>query len=119
MSDLRPLPLISQERNERIDGRHLRQLAVVYIRQSSMQPVHRDQEAPKIQYGLVSMAQRLGWATDRVLTIDDDRDLRQLCGRPSRVPAPTGRGRPRPCGHHPGRRDVAPGPVEQGLAPTS
>jgi DNA invertase Pin-like site-specific DNA recombinase len=63
---------LTEERNEKIDGRHLRQLAVVYIRQSSMQQVHRNQESTKIQYGLVAMAQRLGWATDRVLTIDDD-----------------------------------------------
>jgi len=72
MSDLRPLAQVPEERNEKIDGRHLRQLAVVYIRQSSMQQVHRNQESTKIQYGLVSMAQRLGWANDRVLTIDDD-----------------------------------------------
>jgi DNA invertase Pin-like site-specific DNA recombinase len=72
MREVRPLTQITEGRNEKIDGRHLQQLAVVYIRQSSMQQVHRNQESTKIQYGLVSMAQRLGWATDRVLTIDDD-----------------------------------------------
>jgi DNA invertase Pin-like site-specific DNA recombinase len=59
-------------RSEKIDDRHLDQIAVVYIRQSSMQQVHRNQESTKIQYGLVGLAHKLGWATDRVTVIDDD-----------------------------------------------
>jgi DNA invertase Pin-like site-specific DNA recombinase len=67
------LSLQSQElRPEKIQSRHLEQTAVVYIRQSSMQQVRRNQESTKIQYGLVSLAQRLGWAPDRVCVIDDD-----------------------------------------------
>jgi DNA invertase Pin-like site-specific DNA recombinase len=72
MTEAHLLARTSQERNERIGQRHLEHLAIVYIRQSSMQQVHRNQESTKIQYGLVGMAQRLGWANDRVLTIDDD-----------------------------------------------
>lgn len=61
-----------EERPEKIQARHLEQTAVIYIRQSSMQQVHRNQESTKIQYGLVSLAQELGWADDRIEVIDDD-----------------------------------------------
>jgi DNA invertase Pin-like site-specific DNA recombinase len=61
-----------EERPEKIDVRHHDRLAVVYIRQSSMTQVHRNQESTKIQYGLTGMAEQLGWARERILTIDDD-----------------------------------------------
>jgi len=61
-----------EARPEKIHHRHLEQLALVYIRQSSMQQVHRNQESTKIQYGLVGLAQQLGWASDRIDVIDDD-----------------------------------------------
>ena len=63
---------VFEERPEKIHARHLEQTAVVYIRQSSMQQVHRNQESTKIQYGLVRLAQELGWAADRIDVIDDD-----------------------------------------------
>jgi len=67
------LSLQSDElRPEKIQDRHLEQTAVVYIRQSSMQQVRRNQESTKIQYGLVHLAQELGWAPDRVCVIDED-----------------------------------------------
>jgi len=61
-----------EERPEKICARHLERLGVVYIRQSSMQQVHRNQESTKIQYSLVGLAQRLGWVSERILVIDDD-----------------------------------------------
>jgi DNA invertase Pin-like site-specific DNA recombinase len=61
-----------EQRPEKIQCRHLEQTAVVYIRQSSMQQVQRNQESTKIQYGLVRLAQELGWAPDRVCVIDED-----------------------------------------------
>ena len=61
-----------EDRPEKIDARHHDRLAVVYIRQSSMTQVHRNQESTKIQYGLTGMAEQLGWARERILTIDDD-----------------------------------------------
>jgi DNA invertase Pin-like site-specific DNA recombinase len=66
---------VSPERTEKLQPRHLEQTAVVYIRQSSMQQVQRHQESTKIQYGLVAVAERLGWARDRILIIDDDLGL--------------------------------------------
>jgi DNA invertase Pin-like site-specific DNA recombinase len=61
-----------EDRPEKINARHQDRLAVVYIRQSSMTQVHRNQESTKLQYGLTGMAQQLGWAHERILTIDDD-----------------------------------------------
>src|SRR5713226_3612456 len=51
---------------------HRERLAVVYVRQSTVQQVLDHQESTRLQYGLASRAQALGWAVDRVLVIDDD-----------------------------------------------
>jgi DNA invertase Pin-like site-specific DNA recombinase len=74
MSSLVSLTTV-EERPEKIQSRHLEQTAVVYIRQSSMQQVHRNQESTKIQYGLIHVAQQLGWNSDRIIVIDDDLGL--------------------------------------------
>jgi DNA invertase Pin-like site-specific DNA recombinase len=63
---------ISAPRAEKIGVRHLDRLALVYIRQSSMTQVQRNQESTKLQYNLVNLAQQMGWPTERVLVIDDD-----------------------------------------------
>jgi DNA invertase Pin-like site-specific DNA recombinase len=65
----------SPERSEKLQPRHLEQMAIVYVRQSSMQQVHRHQESTQIQYGLVAVAAQLGWARERILVIDDDLGL--------------------------------------------
>lgn len=57
---------------DKVHSLHLDRLAIVYVRQSTMQQVVRHQESTKLQYGLVDVARRLGWAQDRVLTLDDD-----------------------------------------------
>jgi len=61
-----------EERPEKIHRRHLERTAAVYIRQSSIQQVQRNQESTKIQYGLVRLAEGLGWDRDRITIIDDD-----------------------------------------------
>lgn len=58
--------------NGKIQGYHRDRLAVVYVRQSTLQQVERHQESTRLQYGLVDRAQALGWASARVLVIDDD-----------------------------------------------
>ena len=58
--------------SEKIQAEHLDRLAVVYVRQSTLQQVNDHQESTRIQYGLVGRAESLGWHTERVLTIDDD-----------------------------------------------
>ena len=66
---------LSPEPSEKLQPRHLERTAVVYIRQSSMTQVQRHQESTKIQYGLVTVAEQLGWARERILVIDDDLGL--------------------------------------------
>jgi len=59
-------------RAEKVHPWHRERLAVVYVRQSTVQQVLDHQESTRLQYGLVSRAQALGWAADRVLVIDED-----------------------------------------------
>ena len=56
----------------KIQGHHRDRLAVVYVRQSTVQQLVRHQESTRLQYGLVERAQQLGWSPQRVLVIDDD-----------------------------------------------
>lgn len=68
----------------KIQGHHRDRLAVVYVRQSTVQQVERHQESTRLQYGLVERAERLGWASARVLVIDEDlgQSGRSAEGRP-------------------------------------
>ncbi|AEM80231.1 Resolvase domain-containing protein [Streptomyces violaceusniger Tu 4113] len=50
----------------------LTRLAVVYVRQSSMQQVSDHQESTRLQYALVDRAVSLGWPASRVVVIDED-----------------------------------------------
>ena len=59
-------------RSEKIERFHLERLAVVYVRQSRPQQVHRHPESRRVQYALRERALRLGWSSDRILVIDDD-----------------------------------------------
>ena len=59
-------------RSEKIQPHHLERLAVVYVRQSTLQQVLDHQESTRLQYGLVHRAEAFGWSCERVLTIDDD-----------------------------------------------
>src|SRR3954468_4114462 len=51
---------------------HLDRVAIVYVRQSTPQQVLDHKESTARQYALVDRAVALGWARDRVITIDDD-----------------------------------------------
>ena len=68
----------------KIQARHLDRLAIVYVRQSSLQQVHEHRESAARQYALVDYAVALGWPADRVLVIDEDqgRSGRTVAGRP-------------------------------------
>jgi DNA invertase Pin-like site-specific DNA recombinase len=57
---------------EKILPRHLERLAVVYVRQSTLQQVLEHQESTRLQYSLVRRAVTLGWDEARVLVIDED-----------------------------------------------
>jgi DNA invertase Pin-like site-specific DNA recombinase len=68
-----PLPCRpSLWRSEKIHDRHLDRLAVVYVRQSTIQQIARHQESTLLQYGLVDRAEALGWLPSRIQVIDDD-----------------------------------------------
>jgi DNA invertase Pin-like site-specific DNA recombinase len=56
----------------KIQAHHQDRLAIVYIRQSTLQQVERHGESTKLQYGLVEKAYNLGWPKDKILVIDDD-----------------------------------------------
>ena len=58
--------------SDKIQGHHRDRLAVVYVRQSTLQQVSRHQESTRLQYGLVERALQLGWPRAQVLVIDDD-----------------------------------------------
>jgi DNA invertase Pin-like site-specific DNA recombinase len=58
--------------SSKILGQHRDRLAVVYVRQSTLQQLERHQESTRLQYGLVDHALALGWAQQRVLVIDED-----------------------------------------------
>jgi DNA invertase Pin-like site-specific DNA recombinase len=66
------LSTLDDLRAEKIRAFHRERLAVVYVRQSTPQQVLDHQESTRLQYGLVSRAQALGWETSRILVIDED-----------------------------------------------
>ena len=51
---------------------HLDRVAIVYVRQSTLQQIERHRESTRLQYGLVERALELGWAKQRVVIIDED-----------------------------------------------
>jgi DNA invertase Pin-like site-specific DNA recombinase len=56
----------------KLQAHHRERLAVVYVRQSTLQQVHEHQGSTRLQYGLTSFAQQLGWPAECILVIDDD-----------------------------------------------
>jgi len=67
-----PVSDLWQGYSSKIVPRHLERLAVVYVRQSTMQQVLDHQESTQLQYGMVKRAIDLGWSEARVLVIDED-----------------------------------------------
>ena len=57
---------------DKVQSRHCDRLAIVYVRQSTLQQVERHQESTRLQYGLVERAFQFGWSRERVVVIDDD-----------------------------------------------
>ena len=63
------------QRSAAITDRHLSQLAIVYVRQSSVQQIFDHQESRQRQYALADYAAALGWPRERILVIDEDQGL--------------------------------------------
>jgi DNA invertase Pin-like site-specific DNA recombinase len=61
--------------SDKVSANHLRRLACVYVRQSTLKQMERNRESTARQYRLVQRAVGLGWPADRVQTIDDDQGL--------------------------------------------
>lgn len=59
----------------KIRPRHLERMAVVYVRQSTVQQVTGNRESADLQYQLGRRAVQYGWSEDRVLVIDDDQGM--------------------------------------------
>jgi DNA invertase Pin-like site-specific DNA recombinase len=56
----------------KVEPRHMRLLAVVYVRQSTPQQLQNNQESTRRQYELAERARRMGWPDAAVRVIDDD-----------------------------------------------
>ncbi|MFN2505316.1 MAG: recombinase family protein, partial [Acidimicrobiales bacterium] len=59
----------------KITASHLRRVALVYVRQSTIAQVRNNTESTARQYGLAAEAARLGWATSAIEVIDADLGL--------------------------------------------
>ena len=62
----------SFQRPSKVQDWHLDRIAVVYVRQSSVQQVLENRESTQRQYALVDRAIACGWARERVVVIDED-----------------------------------------------
>lgn len=56
----------------KVTATHLSRLAYLYIRQSSLHQVQENRESTARQYDLKRRALALGWASDRIVVIDED-----------------------------------------------
>src|SRR5215210_2077391 len=56
----------------KIQDGHLERLAIVYVRQSTLQQLEHRRESTRVQYALADRACLLGWARPRVIVIGDD-----------------------------------------------
>lgn len=56
----------------KIQARHVERLAIVYVRQSTLQQVACNRESTALQYDLARYATAWGWPRDRVVVIDED-----------------------------------------------
>jgi DNA invertase Pin-like site-specific DNA recombinase len=56
----------------KVDARHLKRNAYLYVRQSTLRQVVENTESTARQYALRSRAVSLGWAEDQIVVIDSD-----------------------------------------------
>ena len=58
--------------NQKVNAEHLKRDAYLYVRQSTLHQVVENTESTERQYALRGQAVKLGWPTERVITIDQD-----------------------------------------------
>jgi hypothetical protein len=56
----------------KLQPRHLRLQAIVYVRQSTQRQVLENQESTRRQYQLTERAKHMGWPSPQVQVVDDD-----------------------------------------------
>lgn len=61
--------------SSKVTTEHLRRLAYLCVRQSTLRQVHENCESTARQYDLKRRAQALGWTTDQIVVIDEDLGL--------------------------------------------
>ena len=59
----------------KLQPRHLRRRAVVYVRQSTPRQVINNQESTRRQYQLAERARQMGWTASQIEVVDDDLGL--------------------------------------------
>jgi len=59
----------------KVTADHLRRLAYLYVRQSTLRQVHENCESTARQYDLKRRAQALGWMSEQIVVIDEDLGL--------------------------------------------
>ena len=60
------------ETHAKVQARHLKRKAYLYVRQSTLRQVFENTESTKRQYALRERAMALGWAAEQVVVIDSD-----------------------------------------------
>lgn len=60
------------EAHSKVQARHLKRSAYLYVRQSTLRQVFENTESTKRQYDLRERAMALGWRLDQVVVIDSD-----------------------------------------------
>ena len=58
--------------SSKLEPRHLRLQAMVYVRQSTQRQLLENQESTRRQYQLAERARHMGWASPQVQVVDDD-----------------------------------------------
>ena len=64
----------------KVTSDHLRRIAYLYVRQSSLHQVNDNRESTARQYDLKRRAQALGWRSDQIVVIDEDLGLSGASG---------------------------------------
>lgn len=63
---------MNSELHQKVSAGHLKRLAYLYVRQSTLRQVFENTESTKRQYALRERAVSLGWPLDRIMVIDSD-----------------------------------------------
>ena len=63
---------MNREQHQKVTPHHLKRVALLYVRQSTMRQVFENTESTKRQYALRDRAAALGWPREEIVVIDGD-----------------------------------------------